>query len=179
MAGDATTIARPYAEAVFECAKERGDLDRWSDMLKLLADVVTDPTMVGVIGDPLFGREDLADLIQQIGGDGLNSEGGNLVKLLVQNDRLPVLPEMVELYEQLKADHQRVLNAHLSTAYPLEPAEQKKIAAALTAKLGREVTVTSETDSTLIGGVLIRAGDMVIDGSVRGHLQQLANELEI
>jgi F-type H+-transporting ATPase subunit delta len=135
--------------------------------------------MVGAIGDPLFKREDLADLILQIGGEMLNEEGRNLVKLLVQNDRLPVLPEMLALYEQLKAEHQRVLTAHLRTAYPLQPAQQKTIADALKAKLGREITITTEEDPDLIGGVHIRAGDLVIDGSIRGHLQQLANELGI
>ena len=179
MAGEATTIARPYAEAVFARAEETGDLDRWSDMLKLLAGLTEDPVMVGAIGDPLFKRDDLTDLILQIAGDHLNEEGRNLVKLLVQKDRLPVLPEMTELYEQLKADHQRVLTAHLRSAYPLEPAQQKMIAAALKAKLGRDITITTENDPELIGGIHIRAGDLVIDGSIRGHLQQLANELGI
>jgi len=179
MAGDATTIARPYAEAVFARAEETGDLDRWSDVLNLLAGLVEDPIMVGAIGNPLFKREYLTDLILQIGGDQLNEEGQNLVKLLVQKDRLPVLPELVELYEQLKADHQRVLTAHVRSAYPLQPAQQKMIAAALKAKLGRDITITTENDPELIGGVHIRAGDLVIDGSIRGHLQQLANELGI
>ena len=179
MAGDATTVARPYAEAVFDYAEKSGDLEAWSEMLRLLAALVQDPALSGAIGDPLFKREDLTELILQIGGDNLTKEGANLVKLLVENDRLPVLPEIAELYEELKAESQRVLTAHVRTAFPLEDAEQQMIADALKAKLGLDVSITTENDPELIGGIHIRAGDLVIDGSVRGHLQQLANQLGI
>ena len=179
MAGEATTIARPYAEAVFARAKETGKLDAWSDMLSFLTDVVEDSTMAVAIADPLFERENLAQLMLEIGEDGLDDEGKNLVRLLVQNDRLPVVPELAGMYEVLKAESQQVLNVHIRSAFALQPAQEKHIADALKAKLGREITIFSEKDPDLIGGVLIRAGDTVIDGSVSGQLQQLANELGI
>lgn len=179
MAGDATTIARPYAEAVFARADESGKLDLWSEMLELLVAVVKDPTMVGIVANPLFDRNDLVSLMLDIGGGRLTDEGANLVKLLVRNGRLSVLPEIYELFGRLKAEKDRVLNVHVRSAYVLNAAQKKIIADSLKAKLGREVTITSEKDADLIGGVHIRAGDLVIDGSIQGRLQQLAHELGI
>ncbi len=179
MAGDATTIARPYAEAIFTRAEETGKLDLWSEMLELLAAVVVDPTMSDIVANPLFDREDLTGLMLEIGGDHLTDEGANLVKLLVQNGRLSLLPEMTELFKALKAEKDRKLNVQVISAYALKPAQEKQIADALKEKLGRDITISSEKDPDLIGGIIIRAGDTVIDGSVRGQLQQLANELGI
>ncbi|MEJ1297904.1 MAG: F0F1 ATP synthase subunit delta [Candidatus Sedimenticola sp. (ex Thyasira tokunagai)] len=179
MAGEAITIARPYAEAVFARAEASDKLDLWSEMLTLLAQVVEEPAAAGIIADPMFDKEHLTQLMLDIGGGRLNEEGQNLVKLLVQNGRLPIVPEIVGVYEQLKAESRRELNVHIRSAYALKPAEENKIAAALKAKLGRDITITSEEEADLIGGLHIRAGDMVIDGSVSGQLQQLANELGI
>ncbi|MCB1751834.1 MAG: F0F1 ATP synthase subunit delta [Gammaproteobacteria bacterium] len=179
MAGDTSTIARPYAEAVFARASESGKLDSWAEQLSLLAGLVSDPSLTQIIADPLFGRARLNDLLTEICGDKLDDEGKNLVKLLIQNDRLQVVPEMVEVYQKLKDESQQVLKVHVTSAFALKPAQEKNIADALKVRFGREIIVTSETDPELIGGVHIRAGDTVIDGSVSGRLQQLANELGI
>jgi F-type H+-transporting ATPase subunit delta len=179
MAADLTTIARPYAEAVFRRADETAMLDQWSDMLELLAAIVIEPSMVGVVANPLFDPADLTNLMLDIGGDHLNEEGANLVKLLIRNGRLTLLPEISRLFDVLKAEKDRMLKVHVISAYALKPAQEKQLAEALKSKLGREVSITSEKDPNLIGGVHIRAGDMVIDGSVRGRLQQLANQLGI
>ena len=179
MAQDATTIARPYAEAVFERAEESNSLDSWSEMLAFLAETVQDSSLAEFIGNPLVERQRLNELMLDIGADRLSDEGRNLVRILVGNDRLPVLPEVAILYEQLKAESQRMLNVHLRSAYPLQAEQEQRIAEVLKLKLGRDVTLTTEQDPDLIGGVHIRAGDLVIDGSVRGKLQQLANELGI
>lgn len=179
MAEDAATIARPYAEAVFTRAEEAGELSSWSDMLTLLAQLVQDPNMDRAIRDPLFDRERMTELIIEISGERLNNEGRNLVRLLVQNGRLTLLPEIVHIYKSLKDESQKVLNVHVRAAFALQQAQKKNIAAALEARLGRKITITSEKDTDLIGGIHIRAGDMVIDGSVRGQLQQLSNELGI
>jgi F-type H+-transporting ATPase subunit delta len=179
MAGDATTIARPYAEAVFAQADESGKLDLWSEMLEFMVAVVKDPTMAAIVANPLFDRGDLTALMLEIGGGRLNQEGENLLKLLIHNGRLSVLPEILELFGKLKADKDRVLNVHVRSAYVLNAAQKKIIADSLKAKLGREVTITSEKDTDLIGGIHIRAGDLVIDGSIQGRLQQLAHELGI
>jgi F-type H+-transporting ATPase subunit delta len=179
MAADAITIARPYAEAVFARAEESGQLDQWSGMLSFLSAAVVDPAVAPVIGNPLVDRKALTDLLLEIGGGNINEEGANLVRLLVQNGRLTLVPEIESLFETLKAERQRTLNVHVTTAFALKPEQEKSIAATLKAKLGRDVTISSEKDPDLIGGVHIRAGDLVIDGTVRGKLQQLANELGI
>ncbi len=179
MAGEATTIARPYAEAIFARAEETSKLDAWSETLQFLAAVVNDPKLSAAIADPLFERDQLTRLMLDIGADVLDEEGRNLVRLLVQNGRLPLLPEIASLYEMLKAESQRRIEVHVRSAYALKPAQEKQIAEALKQRLGRDIIITSEKDPALIGGIHIRAGDMVIDGSVRGHLQQLANELGI
>jgi len=179
MAGETITIARPYAEAVFARATETKSLDSWSEQLKFLAALVADATMASVIVNPKFGGDKLAELLIEIGESHFDEEGQNLVKTLVQNDRLAVSGEIATLYEELKAESQRILNVHVTSAYALETTQETQIADALKAKLGYDITVTSDIDADLIGGVHIRAGDMVIDGSVSGQLQQLANELGI
>ncbi len=179
MSGEAITVARPYAEAVFRKAEEDGTLDAWSEMLALLAALAEEPVLAGVIANPLYVRGQLAQLIQDIAGERLSTEGGNLVRLLAENGRLPVLPEIQALYEELKAESQRTLNVTVRSAYELASKQEQDLAAALSEKLGRKVTISSEQDPELIGGVHIRAGDLVIDGSVKGRLEQLANELGI
>lgn len=179
MAGETTTIARPYAEAVFNRAKETDALGPWSETLEFLAAVVGEPTMAGVITNPKFDRSSLTDLIIEIGGDRFTEEGKNLVKVLIANGRLTLAGEIAKLYEQLKAKSQRIQHVHVTSAFALERTQETQIADALKAKLGYDITITSEENAELIGGVHIRAGDMVIDGSVSGQLQQLANELGI
>ena len=179
MAAEANTSARPYAEAVFDRAVETDSLEQWADQLDFLASVVTDPTMAAVIIDPLFDKQQLVRLLLEIGEGRLDDEGRNLVRVLVQNDRLPVLPEIGSLFDELKTERLRVLKVHVRSAYDLDDAQKQHIADALKAKLGRDILISSEQDPDLIGGIHIRAGDLVIDGSVRGQLQQLANELGI
>ncbi len=179
MAGDATTIARPYAEAIFVRAVETDKLDLWSDMLELLALAAKDPALSGLIASPKLDKSQMAELMLDIGGARLSDEGQNFVKLLVENRRLSVLPEIAALYEQRKAEHEGTLDVHVTSAFALQPAQEKQLAEALKKKLGREIRITSEQDPELIGGFRLTAGDMVIDGSVSGQLGQLANELGI
>jgi F-type H+-transporting ATPase subunit delta len=179
MAGEKSTIARPYAEAIFARAQEAGQLDLWSDMLEFLAAAISDPQMTGVISNPKIGRERMTELMLDIAGGRLTDEGQNLVRLLVANDRLVVVPEICVLYEQLKNESQGVAQVTVTTAYPLNPAEEQALAEALKARLGREVKLTTERDPSLIGGIRVQAGDLVIDGSLKARLQQLATELGI
>lgn len=179
MAVDAITIARPYAEAIFSRGDESSALDLWSETLELLAAVVQDQAMAKAIADPLFDRVDLTELLLEIGGDRLGAEAQNLVRLLVANGRLSVVPEIATLYEKLKAESQHKLKVHVRSAYDFTADQEQQIAAGLKRKLGLDVTITSEQDQELIGGVHIRAGDLVIDGSIKGKIEQLANELGI
>jgi F-type H+-transporting ATPase subunit delta len=179
MAQEKTTIARPYAEAVFARARETENEDLWSEMLGLLAAVVRTPEIAGLIANPKLSRARLEELMLDIGGGRLNDEGQNLLRLLVRNDRLAVIPEIAELYETRKRENQGKLQVKVRSAYALDKAHEKALAEALSAKLGREIEISAEKDTSLIGGVEIRAGDLVIDGSVRGQLRKLANELNI
>ncbi len=178
MAGDITTIARPYAEAAFAWARESGRVDAWGDALTTLSAIAADPTMAEQIGNPNLPRERLRDAILEIAGDGMPSEVGNLVSLLATNNRLSTLPEIARLFEVLQTRHQGVRRVQVSSAFELGEDAQRNLAAALEKRLGAEVEMTVETDPSLIGGVQIRAGDLVIDGSVRGKLHKLATELQ-
>lgn len=178
MAGDITTIARPYAEAVFERAKEVGQLDAWSQALDLLARVVADPMMADQIGNPNVPRERIRDIVLDVCGDGLPPEAANLLRLLAQNGRLAALPEITRLFEASRIADQGVRHVLIRSAFDITDAEQKTVADALARRFGGKVDVTVETDSALIGGIEIRSGDLVIDDSVRGKLQQLAQALQ-
>ena len=179
MAQEKTTIARPYAEAVFSRALETDNLGQWSDTLELLNEIVGNPEIADLIVHPKLSRDQVCDLLLKVVGDRLNAEGQNLVKLLAANDRLQVVPEIALVYEQLKHERQGRIQVHISSAYALQKAQENVLADALKEHLGRDIEITTEKDPALIGGVLIRAGDLVIDGSVRGQLNKLANELRI
>jgi F-type H+-transporting ATPase subunit delta len=179
MAGDAKTIARPYAEAIFARAVESDTLDLWSDMLGLLTAAAADPLLSGLIASPKLDQAQMTELILDIGGDHLSDEGRNLVRVLVANRRMSVMPEIAQLFEEHKAEHDGTLTVQVASAFPLDAAEEQALADALKRKLGREIRIASEQDAELIGGFRLRAGDMVIDGSVTGQLGQLANELGI
>jgi F-type H+-transporting ATPase subunit delta len=179
MAGETTTIARPYAEAIFGRASESDKLEQWSDALGLLAAVVQDDKVAAAITNPKLEGSQRIALLLDICGEHLDAEAQNLVRLLVRNDRLSVLPEIASLYEGLKNESQGTLDVQVISAYEMTPDQEDKLAAALKKRLDRDIRVTSDIDSALIGGVLIRAGDLVIDGSVQGRLQKLATELGI
>ena len=176
---DLITIARPYAEAVFARATETDTLDSWAETLEFLSAVVSDPSVADIIVNPAVEHGRRLQLLLDIGAEQLSEEGQNLLRVLVENDRLPTLPDIATLFHQMKSEHDGAIDVEVISAYALKPEAEKELAAALKKKLGREVNIGSSKDPTLIGGVKIRAGDMVIDGSVAGQLSQLANELGI
>lgn len=179
MAQEATTIARPYAEAVFARASESATHDQWSDTLALLAAIAADPSVGAISDNPNVGKEQVSELLLDICGEHLNDEGKNLTRLLVENDRLRILPEIVALYEARKADVEGIIEVEVTSAYPLDDAQKQTIANVLKEKLNREIEITVTEDPELIGGMRIQAGDLVIDGTVQGQLTKLANELGI
>jgi len=178
MAGDITTIARPYAEAAFERAKETGQLEAWSQALALLSAVASNPQMGAQIANPNVPRERLRDMILEIGGDAVPAEVANLVRLLAQNARLGAIPEIASLFEASRTADQGVRHVLVRSAYAMNAAQQKELAQALARRFGSEVELTVEKDPELIGGLEIRAGDLVIDDSIRGKLAQLAHALQ-
>ncbi len=172
-----STLARPYANAVFDLAREQGDLKKWSDMLQLIAVVAEDRTMQALIGNPEFERSKLESLFLDICGDGLDEQGRNLVRLLVENKRLDVAPQIADLYEARRAEAEGSVDVEVVSAFPLDDTLQSQLAAALERRLGRKVNLRVKIDASLIGGVQVRAGDLVIDASITGRLEQLANTL--
>ena len=169
-----TTVARPYAKAAFQYALEGNQLADWSAMLDFAAQVVVDETVSQVLSDPKITAEQRSDLMKKVCEGSLNDAVQNFVSLLAKNDRLAALPEISRLYEELKAEQEKTVDVDITSAFDLSEAESSKLATALKEKLSREVNITTEVDSSLIGGVIIRAGDMVIDSSVKGKLAKLA-----
>lgn len=172
-----TTLARPYAEAIARMAKERESWSAWSDMLALLATVAGDERIRALAEHPDVTGEQLTGVLLAVCGDKLTAEGINLVRLLVENDRLAALPEIARLFEEMKAVEEGVLEARIVSAYELSPAQLAALVARLEARFGRKVNPTQEVDPDLIGGVVIHVGDEVLDASVRGKLAELAATL--
>ena len=172
-----STLARPYAEAVFKTAIENKSVAKWSDMLAFLSVVMQDKEMTAIVANPKVTQDQLTQLLLDICQDQLTKEGVNLLKLLVQNDRLILAPQISELYESFKAEHEGYIDVEVISAYALSKDEQKKFATTLEKQLDKKVHITTSIDKTLIGGFLAKAGDKVIDGSIKGQLQQLAKKL--
>jgi len=174
---DNITAARPYARAVFEQAQGDASLQSWTEVLQLLVEVVTHKDMNAVLALPGMGAAEKGELLIEICGDKLSDANRNFVKLLAENGRLTLLVEICELYEEFRAQAESKIEATVTSAYPLSDAQQSAMIEALKKKLGCEVTLVTQTDATLIGGVIIRAGDLVIDGSTRASLSSLATAL--
>ncbi len=172
-----TTIARPYAQAAFKLADQNKALDAWSDMLGVAALVAADPDMRKLLDNPRITAEQLAELFIDICGDRLDGSGQNLMRLLAERRRLVVLPEIFGLFEQMKSEAEGAITAQLITAFPATDAQKATVAAALKQRFGRDVQLEYITDPSLMGGAIVRAGDLVIDGSVRGKLTRLGTAL--
>jgi len=169
-----TTAARPYAHAVFELAQGSGDLQGWSDQLAFLTAVVRDPTMRAVLDSPTATRKELGDLVIKVAEEQIEDQGRNLVRLLADNGKLPLLPDIAELYEDYRASAEGKIQAELVAARQVNKTQRAALVEALERRLGREVELTVRQDKSLIGGAIIYAGNLVIDGSLRGRLQELA-----
>ena len=173
-----STVARPYAQAAFALAKEQGALSAWSEMLQLSAVVAANSDVGRLIGSPRMSTAQLADFFIGIAGELVNEQSANLLRVLAENRRLAVLPEIAVQYEALKADEERTIVAHVTSAYELSAEQQAKLVAALNKFLGRDVQLDCEVDHSLLGGAVIHAGDQVIDGSALGKLSRLSGQME-
>lgn len=177
------TVARPYAKAAFTFAQEKLASEpkafaEWSAMLGFAAAVMQDKAVAKALDNPQLIADKKAELFIGICGDKLNASGKQFIHQLAQNKRLKVLPQIYVLFEKLLAEQQRKQDVYVTSAYKLTAAEEESLKKALAKKLGKEINLQSEVDRALIGGVLIRAGDTVIDSSVRGKLQQLSHVLK-
>jgi F-type H+-transporting ATPase subunit delta len=172
-----TTIARPYAQAVFDLAKDTNRLAEWETMLRFMADVYSDPQVQTALANPKFTKADVEHLLLAITGEKLDSAARNLLIVLVHNDRLAALPEVARTYERLKEQYENVLEANIESAYPLEQTQLGALVAKLEKRTGRKIQPSVAVVPTLIGGVKIHMGDDVWDGSVRGQLEGMASTL--
>jgi F-type H+-transporting ATPase subunit delta len=172
-----TTIARPYARAAFEEARDAGKLPLWSEALRTAAVVVQDGRIQDLLGNPAVSAGELAQLLIDLSGPGLDENGRNFLRMLADNHRLAFLPEISALFEHFKDEAEGVIDVTVTSAVPLEDAQRTTLAAALERRLARQVRLQCEIDPHLIGGAVVRAGDLVIDGSVRTRLDRIAYQL--
>ena len=170
------TIARPYAEAVFKVADGEGKLAAWADVLDRLAAVAANPAVHELLGDPNVTPDQLYGVIAGAAGD-LPAEAQNLVRVLIENGRVGVLPEVRDLFMALKNEREGVVDAEIASAFPLDDAQLATLVADLEARFKRKVQPHVAVDQDLIGGVKVAVGDEVIDGSVRGKLAAMAAAL--
>jgi len=172
-----TTVARPYAKAAFQYAQEKSRLGQWAEMLGLLADVVNDSAFRAFLARPELSANQQTEAIRAVCGDKIDSDVDNFVANLAINKRLEALPAIREMFDEMRAEAEGELEVDVTAAYELTPAQTQSLAATLTKKLTRQVNLTCNVDPSLIGGAVIRAGDLVIDASVRGKLGKLGATL--
>lgn len=171
------TVARPYAQAAFDLARENKALAKWSETLAFVAAVSADAQMREAVSNPALTAQQRGQLFIDVCADQLDDQSKNFIKLLAENDRLPALSEIAELFEAMRAEEEGSIEASVVSAKPLTEAQQNEIIASLKKRFDREISLSCEVDESLLGGAIIHAGDTVIDGSVRGRLEQFANAI--
>jgi F-type H+-transporting ATPase subunit delta len=172
-----STIARPYAEAAFEIAREKNALANWSGMLSLVASVASDARMRTALASPKLGDAEKESLFLSIAGEKLDADARSFVRVLIESDRIALAPQVLEIYEQRRHDAEGVATARIESALPVSDDELKGLRAALERRFHRKIEATVEVVPSLIGGARITVGDTVIDDSVLGKLTAMKNQL--
>jgi F-type H+-transporting ATPase subunit delta len=171
------TIARPYAKAVFAMARDAQRLPQWSQGLAVAAAVSADARVRPLFGNPHVTPAQLVELISSVGGEQFDADARRFLAVLADNGRLGLLPEIAQLFEKMRAEHERVLDITLTSAVELSSEQRERFAAALRKRFARDVRLHTEVDTSLLGGAVLRADDLMIDGSVQGGLAQLATQV--
>jgi F-type H+-transporting ATPase subunit delta len=174
------TIARPYARAAFAHAREHAALAAWSALLEAGAAVAAAPAAAALFGNPRVTPVQLVNLIAGVATDAgasVGADGRNFLAALAHNHRLAYLPEIAAQFAALRAEAEQILDVEVSTALPLEPEQRARLAAALERRYARRVRLAEAVDAALLGGAVVRAGDLVIDGSLQGRLERLAQQV--
>ena len=171
------TIARPYAKAAFQYARDANAFTGWSQALKTASEIVADPRIAALTKSPSLTSADLASLIIDVAGARLDAGMQNFVRVLAENHRLLLLPEIAAHYESLRSAVENTVDVDVVSAVPLDAAQSDKLERALSVRLKRVVRMQTSVDPRLLGGAVVRAGDLVIDGSLKGRLERLATEL--
>jgi len=174
-----TTLARPYARAAFEFARDVNALERWSNMLATAATVAVQDKVAKLLKSPRIPALKKGEIFVDTCGDDLDGKVGNFMKHLARNNRLFLLSEIRAMFELLKADHEKTMDVDIISAFEISDEQCDKLAKALSSRLEREINLQTSVDSSLVGGAVIRAGDIMIDGSVRGRLAKLSESMNI
>ena len=174
---DNATIARPYASAVFQNAQEEGNMEQWSSLLNTLSLIVQDEQMRLILSSPKISHEQLLDLITGIIGKQKSAASMNFIKVLISANRLKYVSNIYQLFEKRRAEAEGRMEINVFTAYELESDQKGKISDAMGSRLGKKIYISSVIDKSLIGGMIIKAGDSVIDASIRGRLTELHRHL--
>ncbi len=174
---EAATIARPYAKAAFMAARDAKALPAWSEALGSAAALVGDAAVEALLTSPRMTIDQLVSMFAGLGGDAIGAQWQNFVRLLARNKRLGVLPQIASQYDMLRAQYENELDVEVTSAVAMDAQQQGKLAAALKKRFKRDVRLTLDIDPALLGGAVIRAGDLVIDGSINGRLLRLASDL--
>lgn len=172
-----STVARPYAKAAFEYARDHQVLDAWSEMLGTLGQVMASRDVQALVASPKLSSERKVALLVEVADIKVDDASRRFLDELADKRRLPALAAIAGQYERLRADHEKRVDVTVVSAFELDAKQQQKLAGALKKRLNREISITTQVDSKLLGGVILRAGDTVIDGSVRGRLNRLSEAL--
>jgi F-type H+-transporting ATPase subunit delta len=171
------TIARPYAKAAFEYARDSKAYAAWSEGLSAATQIVTDPNVAALAKNPSWTTADLSALITDVAGAKLDPGMQNFVRVLAENHRLLLLPEISAHYEEMRAVVENTVDVEVISAVELSSEQRDKLSRALATRLKREVHMHNSVDPSLLGGAVLRAGDLVIDGSLKGRLERLTTDL--
>lgn len=177
MTSSRTTIARPYATAAFEYSLQKNALQAWDSVLSGAALLASDKRVVTLLTNPTIAKHTLADFFCDFLAKLIDKEQRNFIHLLADNNRLAVLPQIAALFANYRAEHEKKLTVEVISAIALDEAYQQKLMAKLTKRFQRHVSLKMTVDPTLLGGIIVKAGDKVMDGSVRGKLNRLYESL--
>ncbi|WP_404295041.1 F0F1 ATP synthase subunit delta [Halomonas sp.] len=174
---ETSTVARPYAKAAFEYARDHKALDAWSDWLGKTAMVVASQDVQKLLSSPKLNEERKVALVLEVADASVDDAARRFLDTLSDKRRLAALPAIAEQFERLRAEHEKRVDVTVVSAFELDEKQQQKLVGALKKRLNREISITTQVDPMLLGGVILRAGDTVIDGSVRGRLNRLSEAL--
>lgn len=174
-----SSLARPYAKAIFELARETGDYAKWSEQLAFLSAASKDENLIVAIQSPAVSQQQIVTLLLDVGKDQLDQQGQNLVNILVKNKRMSALADINEQFLVLRDNAEQIIEAQLITASEVNDAQKEKISSALSKRLGKKIKLETSVDESLLGGAVVRAGDWVVDGSVKAQLQDLVGAIGV
>jgi F-type H+-transporting ATPase subunit delta len=172
-----TTLARPYAKAIFDLACQDNDIDSWMEKLQLLSEVSSIDELQDVIKNPEVKLDDIVSIFKDICKDNLDEKAINLIRLAGENGRLDLFPQIASEFAILKSDAQGTMEAEIISAYAVNATQKKLITDSLIKRFNKDVSITTTIDKSLVGGIVIRAGDLVIDGSVSNQIQKITHTL--